>query len=470
MPNDEIQDISEFNPDDPQAYSPSITASPNAMPVKPNVPKLSPARRSNVPEARGARAESTSVQDFADFIKSTGPPEPPKQDESTFRNGVRANGSSVAAASIKSGAPSRRPFSPTSVTSKARTVVPPGSSRSQRTERLQARPAAARNDARTAELIDFLREGPPEEKPRAGGRRSSAAANGTDQSNSSKKGFFRNSTTTKPPATARTAPGTGGGGGAPQPFDSPDPGLNKNNPMPARKQRRVKDPYAIDLDSDEELEAFLQPRGKKVEREEESLVDFLRNCPPPPADEPPQLLSVNTSVAAGGSKPRSKSTASSVKSRLIRTSSAMDKKPSNKVSRSSLRSYKSNATAPIATSTSPTVPALPEVSTASPAFGRTNTQINNYIANKHAGTGGNGHMGHISRPQIGAVTPKPNPRLPIDDVRTRDTGTSALADFLKNTGPPEPPPGFQSSASSLNEKDNSNSFSRMFLRRKKQAV
>lgn len=52
---------------------------------------------------------------------------------------------------------------------------------------------------------------------------------------------------------------------------------------PKRKQYRVKDPYAIDideLDDDEDMEALSLILPKK--REEESLMDFLRNVPPPP--------------------------------------------------------------------------------------------------------------------------------------------------------------------------------------------
>lgn len=59
---------------------------------------------------------------------------------------------------------------------------------------------------------------------------------------------------------------------------------------PKRKQNRVRDPYAIDideLDDDEDIEALSLIIPKK-KREEESLIDFLRNVPPPP--QPPTPL------------------------------------------------------------------------------------------------------------------------------------------------------------------------------------
>ena len=54
--------------------------------------------------------------------------------------------------------------------------------------------------------------------------------------------------------------------------------------VPKRKQRRVRDPYAIDLsDEDEEdLDLFPPPKPKK----EESLIDFLNNYEPPPEPTP----------------------------------------------------------------------------------------------------------------------------------------------------------------------------------------
>lgn len=50
--------------------------------------------------------------------------------------------------------------------------------------------------------------------------------------------------------------------------------------MPARKQRRVRDPYAID-DSDDDFTDDQTPAQAK-RTQDESLIDFLRNTAPPP--------------------------------------------------------------------------------------------------------------------------------------------------------------------------------------------
>lgn len=68
-----------------------------------------------------------------------------------------------------------------------------------------------------------------------------------------------------------------------------DYGVINSVSEPKRKQNRVRDPYAIDvdeLDDDEDMEALSLILPKK-RREEESLMDFLRNVPPPPQATPP---------------------------------------------------------------------------------------------------------------------------------------------------------------------------------------
>lgn len=63
-----------------------------------------------------------------------------------------------------------------------------------------------------------------------------------------------------------------------------DYGAVSSMPDTKRKQSRVRDPYAIDideLDDDEDMEALSLIIPKK-KRDEESLIDFLRNVPPPP--------------------------------------------------------------------------------------------------------------------------------------------------------------------------------------------
>ena len=63
--------------------------------------------------------------------------------------------------------------------------------------------------------------------------------------------------------------------------------------MPKRKQRRVRDPYALD-DSDDEIEEVATPKAK---RNEESLIDFLRNTAPQPSMTAQPIVAATSSAA-----------------------------------------------------------------------------------------------------------------------------------------------------------------------------
>jgi len=78
---------------------------------------------------------------------------------------------------------------------------------------------------------------------------------------------------------------------------------------PVRKQRRVKDPYAIDSDSDEDDTLTALPAGRAPPRpaRDESLADFLRNTEPPAANGPAPLAVVLPNGAAPGSARTSRS-------------------------------------------------------------------------------------------------------------------------------------------------------------------
>lgn len=171
-----------------------------------------------------------------------------------------------------------------------------------------------------------------------------------------------------------------------------------DDPLPARKQRRVRDPYAIDSDDEDDLDELLEPQ--KPQREEESLIDFLRNVPPPESQPPAQPLN----------------NASSNKMRLL-AKQASDKVPPVK---SPFRQQPGN----------------------SPA-GQSNYAVKVGMERNGGGSGG-GPPGYSGR----------------------QTETSDLADFLKNTGPPEPPPAPRPSAREMG----ANSISRLFTRRKKVEV
>jgi hypothetical protein len=63
--------------------------------------------------------------------------------------------------------------------------------------------------------------------------------------------------------------------------------------VPKRKQRRVRDPYAIE-DSDDDL---VEVATLKPKRDEESLIDFLRNTAPQPSMTAQPVVSASSSAA-----------------------------------------------------------------------------------------------------------------------------------------------------------------------------
>ncbi|KAI8160022.1 hypothetical protein K4K54_008773 [Colletotrichum sp. SAR 10_86] len=243
------------------------------------VPKAPPSTtltrsRTNGPMARDARIpRDTSMNDFADFIRSTGP---------TADNGpAPLRNISGPPPPVKHSLDSRRISSSTN------------------RPRLQARDAAVDNREDNSDLIDFIRRGPPSaNNPRiprtvapfrttmdsdqmsgaVGGkavdaslpdiRYSQASTNVTDITMPSVQSSINSqSALLKNRPSANT-------------FDEDDM-------MPKRTRRRVRDPYAIDL-SDEDEEDYAQavrPPPKK----EESLADFLKNYQPPPEPAAPVI-------------------------------------------------------------------------------------------------------------------------------------------------------------------------------------
>ncbi|OJD26928.1 hypothetical protein ACJ73_01676 [Blastomyces percursus] len=460
-------------------HTPS-TASPNKSkfvesPLAHSSRPQSSVHKAAAPQARDARVERESLRDFAEFIRSTGP----EQTTAAPMNNRRRTTSLV---NGSSGSANRKlsltGSGTSSVTSSRPSHVLTKELPKRSVPRLEARPAVAPKDDGTSDLIDFIREGPPDGSHRI--PRTVAPFRTTMDSDefllnpgrahrdSVQQSYTPNShadspTTKSVPssfnsrtglldsanrANTRTQPGPSASGSA---IDTAE------NSMPARKQRRVKDPYAIDFDSDDdEFEIGIASGGLKAHKEkEESLADFLRNAPPPDLDQPPQLLSVNMNAA---NKARMKSTAS-MRTRLMRATS-VDKVPSTKLSRSSLRSYKSNTT----TVSSPQGPTTPIPETTRLNLSRSNSNINRSYS-PHSSYSAYVESNSTSRANVSQRPQRSQPRA-------YQSSTAELADFLKNTGPPEPiaRPASRASFSVEREKGNGSSFSRMFSRMKKQAV
>ncbi|KAJ5322235.1 uncharacterized protein N7506_011365 [Penicillium brevicompactum] len=275
---------------------------------------ISTSKSSKAAQARDERAPADSTSDFAEFMRLTGPPPAPESETPSAPANAPASTSPEPKKSVSTERP--KPVRPPSSQSAASRGT--GTSRSNKLK-LQAR--SAETNGSSSDLIDFIRQGPP--MP-AGAHRiprtvapfrntidsddlqidatssTASTGNGTTPDKSlsslgSRTGLLDSSKQNK--ATAS--------GSAAMSFDEPQP--------PARKQRRVPDPYAIDDDDDDELlEELLElEENPKPKRDEESLMDFLRNAPPPPSTEQPPQPFVSTSNGSG---------ASGMKARLLRSS------------------------------------------------------------------------------------------------------------------------------------------------------
>ncbi|KAF9891977.1 hypothetical protein FE257_002941 [Aspergillus nanangensis] len=362
-------------------------------------------------QARDAKSSTGSTKDLAGFIKSSGPDTPP-----TANN-------------TQNGTPKQsrfRRFSDAAELSKkfTRPTSSIASTPRQNGPRPQARPAAMpREDS--AGLIDFIREGPPT----AGSHRIprtvapfrdtmdsedlesiEPAGNNTNVSVAPRSMVHAGSRTGPVESSKKTTA-----------YADRAATMASNEPHPVRKQSRIPDPYAIDYDDDyddDELEELLE--APKPKREEESLMDFLRNVPPPPSEAPPQPLSVNAAHVKNSSS-NTFGGASAIKARLLRSTSA-DKTPVAKSSRTSLRQPPENY----------------------------RTTTSNYTTKVGM--------------ERSAGTLRTSPSMP--SVSERQTETGALADFLRSTGPPEPVPTRSTPGPGSRVLD-SNNLSRLFARRKK---
>lgn len=293
-------------------YSSKTAASPSRIPSigkesKSSIVPVStpppPAKRPRpgAPVAREARVEWSSTKDIADFLRSTGPSgegsaglSKPVTSRSLSVPGLQDSERTTGAVPRPVGQTrSRTAVGQQALASPSRSVSTSLAS-SQSRSRLLARDATVEKKGQTSDLVDFLREGPP------GERDVQAALIGKPNPAPRSKEPHIN------PLKARTTTATTQGSSTPtqngstkslphsvqSSFTSQTPLLESNGStagpgrqydhMPVkRKQRRVRDPYAIDTDEDDDDEIVAAPAAKP-RRQEESLMDFLRNVPPPP--------------------------------------------------------------------------------------------------------------------------------------------------------------------------------------------
>lgn len=481
-----------------------IPRQPNPAETQPSSPGSYHSRKSKAAagQARDARTTTESVQDFANFIRSTGPSNTHQAPHSNHRHTRK----------LSKGQPSgyqRASFDTdlqkTSSVSRLRQLSVSTSSLGPKkpSPRLQARPATLAKGDQTSDLVDFLREGPPvggasytpksvvpvrtvgddeynylgphvldkdnlTSSSTASTQAESTITKSVHSSFNSRTGLIESGNR----ANARAYP-------VKKSLVNPNPvygGVPAGRPVadenttPVRKQRRVKDPYAIDTDSEDEIES-IAPARAKPERKEESLADFLRDCAPPPSvNETPQLLSVNEppprAKSSGSSRMSTRSAASAMKSRLMRNTS-VDRVPSTKLSKSSLRSSKSANAPTSASGAGSSVRSFPVPQSPSPRITHTGSQMGSHPLTSTTSY----YSNHVEQQR--RAKPAAPPRHPEEDAvmgRIRnETETGALADFLKSTAPPVGAGG-QLAPEKERDASGSGAFSRIFVRRKKPGV
>ncbi|CAG8906155.1 unnamed protein product [Penicillium egyptiacum] len=267
--------------------------SPKHIPLTTRLTNMSSTSRSSkIGQARDARiAPSDSTRDFAEFMRSTGPASGPNESKTSLS------------------AESMRPVRAPSTLSTA--------SRGNR-PKLQARSAETRG-SQTSDLIDFIREGPP--MPAGAHRipRTVAPFRNTIDSDdlrldNTTSNSFVSTGNGSTPNKSLTSLGSRSGLLDSNRNKAPASGsaTDFDEPQPVRKQRRAPDPYAIDDDDDDALleELLEKEQNPKPKREEESLMDFLRNAPPP-SEQTPQPFAISSHASNG---------ASGMKARLLRAS------------------------------------------------------------------------------------------------------------------------------------------------------
>ncbi|ROW03142.1 hypothetical protein VPNG_08145 [Cytospora leucostoma] len=414
------------------------------------------------------KQNSRSIVEFAEFIRATGPPGA----DATPPAPLKRNLSMMS----KRSAPAPVPSSNMSVD-----LGRPSMTSSLGRARLQAREATVDTGNDKSDLIDFIRRGPPssgDHVPRtvapfrtnmdsdhlatAGGgtaidatlpdvhdtQYNQAAVNVTDAPSVQSSINSQSALLGK-----KQAPGQNS-----TTFDEEDM-------MPQRKQRRVRDPYAIDFSDEEEEDDFNpqpQPRRKVQQQKEESLMDFLNSEPPPPSSAPVPFVLPRTQSTPEQPRqaPKKKASMPGLMSRFRQNSGS-----------GSSNGFKS-----------PTSPARSQKivdsrSLASRAGSTTTTGSRGYIPIQvNIPPGGDlypsyGSMGTV--PPVPTMPPnmtasRPSGRVPMKKFEPRDavpvpsSGTSDLADFLRSSSPP--PSLGQSYPTAQPE---AHSGSRLFGRRKK---
>ena len=481
-----------------------------------SVPKSPNGRQMSIPRDPAVK-DTGDMRDFADFIRSTGPDSDPKN---MYKNASASNDkhSRNASNSSQQAGLAGKPL-PKKITKHAPVVVPkrPENAPPQRsTSKLKARDPVVSPGNDTADLADFLRSGPPSTAAQMSAtvqvqrspsnQHSPVISNGmvngrmvSAASIASTQDSFAPSKMTQSSSNSRTALLENAKRGPPVKNNQPQhAGQAEDVGGPVRKQRRVRDPYAIDSDDEDDYDLPAQPA-----HEEESLSDFLRNYTPPPEPTPnrnaPVSMSETPPAATNTSKER-KASGPSIRDRITRniavvpdyrpmppkapkqnpsksppvsnekhqTSSSQGQRPSSQ-RQTSTPSNPATSPGPQqrgrpTNATSPAPPQLPPINaraTSPHLISQNGTKIDTFRPTRPT------YASHVDR-----ARPKPQAR---DEVASGvgGGGMGDLADFLRDTEPPAPsgPLRMGNSAAatsmSLEPKEEKGGFGRMFGRKRK---
>ncbi|KAL3422482.1 hypothetical protein PVAG01_06638 [Phlyctema vagabunda] len=417
--------------------------------------------RSNAPQARDARVDRDSIGDFAEFIRSTGPP--------GSYNERKPSGSASAVNGHRGANGIPRQASGSAPRVSAATALPRRAESSAGRSRLQARAAVVANNDTSSDLIDFIRQGPPSmgqddhRIPRTVAPFRSTmdsdqmvGAVGGKAVDASLPGPQHNEVSIIDPSIqSKTSSVTSQSALLNHKNSKPLPNYNmddfeEEDMIPKRKTRRVKDPYAIDFSDEEDELDFATARTPKPVKEE-SLADFLRNVPPPPANDPPALKPLSQKDI------KKKASAPSLMSRFGR-GIAPALPPKAQSTKAQSAQGDSNSSSSRSTGSAPRAGHVPIAAQfTSPA---TNTYqptrpSDDYVSQLGTARAPSRGPGRVAQRNFQAREPT---SFPV-------TGTSDLADFLRS----DPPPGMNGPSSIHNkpQKEEPSGFSRMFGRRRK---
>ena len=276
------------------------------------------ARKSGL-AAREPRIQTESMRDFADFIRSTGPrddrgPLPLQPFVTSVK--PRAQTSPISGTGRKITGKDAPGPSPRSVNG-----THDGPSTRVRSHMEPRSPAGPGNG--NAELIDFIRQGPPNSldgqhriprtvapfRTTVDSDEFNRMLDDRSPENSQLESAYGSQISTNSKQSTRASTNSRTGllpqQNVVQPAYSNTPqhlagNLTVPEPQVVRERRRVKDPYAIDTDGEDEDLLTALPKSR---RQEESLIDFLRNVEPPPQNDPKPLLA-NGAHAAANSRSR----------------------------------------------------------------------------------------------------------------------------------------------------------------------